>query len=147
MADTQMTLVGERAGRTVLKGSVADGAVGTHGETFILPATLGDVMLHEVNLLFNNIDVILTDVTLHGVLGYIFHVASGATLDMVDTVFWKRLYSGANALAVACNLRPTEPILWQAVERLYLAYYNPDTDATPTGDLTVFCRVRRITNP
>lgn len=147
MADTQMTLASQRADATTFLGSALNLANGTHGETFILPNTIGQCWIEEVLVQVTSIETMLAAVTTYGPVALIFDVASGATLDVVAQRNWELLFTSGASDAVAAVLKPNRDVFWQRPERLYIGFEGVDTGAAVGSDLTVVVRVKRVLNP
>lgn len=110
-----------------------------------LPSGFGDCALLEVSANVTAIDVIQA---LYESSGPMFGIFDGDTTAIpVDSQFcgrWQLHVSGANNLGVAAHASPDQVQWWREQEVLRIQFPEIDTDATPTADLTVIAKVRRL---
>lgn len=106
-----------------------------------LPAGFGDCALLECSAQVSTIATMMTNPTLSGPAFGLFD--SEGTAIPVDVQFSEKwilvLADGLHARAA-----PDQVQFWQENEMLRILFAEVDTNATPTGDLTVLAKVRRL---
>jgi len=80
---------------------------------------------------------------LQGVHVEIVHTAPVDNADFVGHSRW----SSIAGTALGCGVEPFRPVLWRSGESCRVVFQEVDTNATPTGDLSVTFRVLRLRAP
>lgn len=118
---------------------------GTQALYLGLPSGFGDCALLEVSAQVNAIDVIATDFEVNGAAFGLFDGdATGIPIDSQFSARWVKIIGTANDLAVHLQAAPDQVQWWREQEVLRITFAEIDTDATPTADLTVIAKVRRL---
>lgn len=106
-----------------------------------LPVGFGDCALMEVSVQVNAIATILADTTTFGPSAGLFDDATTAVpVDVQFSDKWTLMYSDT----VHCRIGPDQVQFWKESEVLRVSFEEIDTNATPTGDLTVIAKVKRL---
>lgn len=127
----------------MLRGTVAN-LDGVNLLDFTLPAGFGDCLLLEVLVYVDAIDVLGAAGDSEGPRVTLYDAAGAADRDFIGVPRWTTIDDTANALAIGAHAVPDEIVFWKAEEALRVYTGELDTDATPTADMIVYCRVQRL---
>jgi len=143
-----MTIIAERWLDEVIlsSGLLADVAGAPIGETFLLPAGLGDVAIMSLHAIAQTVDVgPAAASTVPRGLRFMVTSSDGSTYaDPVGSAAWYLCFDNANSLLYQAVVDPDALVLWRQAERLTMNSPELDSDATPTGDLLVIAKVVRV---
>lgn len=143
MADFTTTGVVNRAWDDALLQAADANIDGAYATAHALPAGFGDCVLLEVEVRVTSIDVIQTNWATSGPRAQLVD-ASGNAQDVGFSGRWVLQSEAANALQVTATIFPDQMQFWRAAEKLRVSFPEIDSDATPTADVNVYAKVRRI---
>lgn len=136
---TALTVLSDRmAAQTVLQGVTAD-ANGDQNIAYSLPTGFGDCLLLECFVQITQVATLMANPQINGPQITIV-VESVQNNDFVGTAYWVMV----GALAMSCHIKPDQPVVWKSQECLALVFAEVDTNASPTADIRVLARVRRL---
>lgn len=142
MTDATATVVSARLRSEATILGTLDNLDGDRADGIRLPVGFGDVILRDVQVRISDITTLATLSDVHG-CGLVLVDANGEFKAPVGVEFWKQVYGGATTKQVQAFF-PVRDIIWYSGELLRILFEEVDTDATPTADLAVICRVIRI---
>lgn len=113
-----------------------DGALNT---IISLPVGFGDVLVLNAQVQAVNIATLFT-IADQGVHWQLLDSAAGLARDFLGSSPWLK----KGALALTSYIDPDQLVVWRETEQLQLQADEIDTNATPTADVVVLIRVRRL---
>lgn len=106
-----------------------------------MPAGFGDCLVEDVMVLVNGIATVVADPFNLGV-----RAVAWDGINIVDhggTARWVQV----SATSVTARVWPEQPFLLRSGDSLIVSYSEVDTNASPTGDLTITVKARRLRDP
>lgn len=139
MSDIQMTIASERwLDEVLLTGSWVN-LDADRVDELILPATIGDVAVMEMEVSVNNIGTYPTSL-LKSVRALIVMAGSVQINDIIGTEEFREVGAGY----LSAYISPDPLVIWRQSERLQLVFPELDVNVTPTADATVRVKVVRV---
>jgi hypothetical protein len=139
---TAMTNVGERpAGTSIVYGTATD-INNDQALNYELPLGFPDCLILELILQISSIATMMVTPEFHGPVIWVVSTIDGGVRDLLGTERWVRSLTPSTGLVA--HLKPDQPALLRRTESLQLVFAEVDTNATPTADLNVYVRVRRL---
>jgi len=137
---TTPTRVADRAAEQAVLGWDFDNVDDDQGLVLELPAGFGDCLILE-----GCIDVasIATAVALDGAIGCSWVMADTSDSIRRDFLGCEQWYRSGSTRAVT-RVSPDPLVVWKATEFIFVTFPELDSNATPTADLKVLVKVRRI---
>lgn len=109
-----------------------------------LPAGFGDLIVLDVFYLVQEIATIMSNPELQGPRCQVSENAGGQFVDFVGNGRWVRHDSAAGQVRMSCWIHPRQPTFVRETESLLSEFSEVDTNATPTADLYLYVRGRRL---
>lgn len=134
--------VGEDRARgvTVLIGTVAN----VDGNQFLeaaLPVGFGDVQILDIVVRADRLATLMVNAQQCGPAVVV--TRGGVVVDSMGEKLWVRYAEGINS-CLSAKLDFDRPVLWRQDEVLLVQFEEVDTNAAPTGDVTVIVAVERM---
>lgn len=141
MALTAMTLRSERwLDEVTVTGSIVNVGGADVAELFSLPLGLGDVAIMEAIVVGSDIATVVAGSTNPSVRIDILSPDGASAVDIVGVFRWWPIA----VAAVAAYVSPDPLVLWKQDERLRISSVEFDTNASPTGDLSITVKCVRV---
>lgn len=148
MATTVAVIAGERWLDEVILVAVlpADVAGAALSELVALPAGIGDVAIMSLHMRARPVDVgpAAASTVPRGIRAFVVSPDGATLLDVVGSGEWVLVLDTANNLEYWAMVDPDALVLWRTGEVVALASPEMDSDATPTGDVSVIIKCARV---
>lgn len=135
-----LTVLSDRQSSVTVLHELFSDIDGDQAKALTLPSGFGDCAILHVGVWVAAVATMRANPEIAGPSLILLTPGATANLDPVGEARWVQF----SATAVQASVEPYRPVYWQQQEELGMYFAEVDTNATPTADLRVFIRVRRL---